>query len=181
MSEKKPTYWELLRHPKWQEKRLRVMQRAGFECENCGDKDTILNVHHTYYEKGKSPWEYPDESLRCLCESCHGNADELRRKLLRQLGLLTDTQLNQVLGFSIGLMLEEGSLDKSPEEENYEMLLGMIRVFLTLSGHQTKPVIDAMYKRCGRTGVVVTSDLMECCECSRVADEARPRDFNLIP
>lgn len=30
-----------------------------------------LHVHHTYYQKGKLPWEYPDSSLQCLCASCH--------------------------------------------------------------------------------------------------------------
>ncbi|MBK7212937.1 MAG: hypothetical protein IPH88_06500 [Bacteroidales bacterium] len=30
-----------------------------------------LNVHHEYYQDGKLPWEYPDESLHTLCSECH--------------------------------------------------------------------------------------------------------------
>lgn len=178
---KKPTYYELLRHPKWQEKRLRIMQRAGFECENCGDSESILNVHHTYYEKGKSPWEYPDESLRCLCDPCHGTADELRIKVLRQLGLLADHQLMQVLGFAIGLQMEEGSIRVSPEEDDYEVVLGMVRVYLTLSGHQTRPATDAIAEMCGRTGIVSSSDLFAACQCDQLAEAASGVPFELVP
>jgi hypothetical protein len=28
-------------------------------------------VHHEYYLPGKEPWEYPNEALIILCESCH--------------------------------------------------------------------------------------------------------------
>lgn len=180
MTAKKPTYWELLKHPKWQEKRLRIMQRAQFACENCGDKNSMLNVHHTYYERGLNPWEYPDDSLRCLCEACHGQADELRIRVLRQLGLLSDAQLLEVCGFAAALMMESGLQDRT-SEDSYEELRGMVRVFLTLSGHQTEPPIKAMYERCGRTGVVYSKDLFECCDCDALADAARPRSFDLIP
>lgn len=30
-----------------------------------------LNVHHKYYIKGKLPWDYEDDALITLCESCH--------------------------------------------------------------------------------------------------------------
>lgn len=30
-----------------------------------------LEVHHTYYTYGKSAWEYPNEALITLCNSCH--------------------------------------------------------------------------------------------------------------
>lgn len=30
-----------------------------------------LNVHHRYYIKGNKPWEYSDDALITLCESCH--------------------------------------------------------------------------------------------------------------
>jgi hypothetical protein len=64
-------FFELYRHPKWQEKRLEIMNDANFTCERCGSKEKTLNVHHRYYEKGKKPWQYPNESLDCLCEDCH--------------------------------------------------------------------------------------------------------------
>lgn len=37
------------------------------------DKSYYLQVHHKYYQKGKLPWEYPDEALTALCWECHEN------------------------------------------------------------------------------------------------------------
>lgn len=61
----------MLRDPKWQRLRLKIMERDDFQCTFCGDRTTTLNVHHKYYDKGKNPWEYPEESLLTLCEHCH--------------------------------------------------------------------------------------------------------------
>jgi hypothetical protein len=30
-----------------------------------------LHIHHTYYQKGRLPWEYPNNSLDTLCWLCH--------------------------------------------------------------------------------------------------------------
>lgn len=30
-----------------------------------------LHVHHTYYQQGRRPWEYPSEDLITLCGDCH--------------------------------------------------------------------------------------------------------------
>lgn len=54
------SYYDLFKHPKWQKKRLKILELAGFECERCGAKNKTLHVHHKYYEKGLKPWEYPD-------------------------------------------------------------------------------------------------------------------------
>ena len=68
------TYYEKLKDPRWQKKRLEVMSRAKFSCQVCGDKTRTQNVHHGYYEKGLEPWEYPLDTLWCLCEPCHKEA-----------------------------------------------------------------------------------------------------------
>jgi len=66
------SWFEQLKDPRWQKKRLEIMNRDRFECICCGeDKGLQLHVHHTYYGKGKAPWEYPDDSLETLCEECH--------------------------------------------------------------------------------------------------------------
>jgi 5-methylcytosine-specific restriction endonuclease McrA len=85
----KPNYWELLKDPRWQQMRLRVMEREGFTCQDCEDKTATLNVHHTYYEKGNAPWEYPEDSLHCLCETCHKRAEAERILLLKAAGALS--------------------------------------------------------------------------------------------
>jgi hypothetical protein len=101
----KPTYYELLKHPNWQRKRLEVMERAGFRCEECDGDGTTLNVHHSYYEKGCDPWDYPTESLHCLCEACHKEADEVRRSIQRQIGKLSLAGMRELFGYACGLSM----------------------------------------------------------------------------
>ena len=67
----KQNYWEKLRDPRWQRKRLEIMDRDSFTCVSCGDNDNTLNVHHKTYKKGSEPWEYNDENFITLCEDCH--------------------------------------------------------------------------------------------------------------
>lgn len=67
-------YQELLRDPRWQRKRLEVMNRFNFRCAACKRGDRELHVHHRYYVTGRLPWEYPDSAFVCLCEPCHGLA-----------------------------------------------------------------------------------------------------------
>jgi len=47
-------YWQKLQDPRWQRKRLEILNRAEFCCESCGDTESQLQVHHGYYEKGKA-------------------------------------------------------------------------------------------------------------------------------
>lgn len=67
----KPTrhkqYFELLKSPKWQRKRLEIMDRDDFACVRCDERESELQVHHAYYEANRDPWDYPDESLSTLC------------------------------------------------------------------------------------------------------------------
>ena len=92
------TYQQKLRLPEWQKKRLEIMIRDGFKCRECGDAKSTLNVDHGYYEKDRMPWEYPDESLRTLCEDCHGKIEELRKQIKKAMGALDLRGLNRALG-----------------------------------------------------------------------------------
>lgn len=65
------TYSDKLKDPRWQRKRLEIMQRDDFTCRNCGAKDKTLNIHHIRYLKGLEPWEYKEFYLVTLCEECH--------------------------------------------------------------------------------------------------------------
>lgn len=65
------TYLQLLRDPRWQKKRLEIFQRDGWACTKCYNENEELHVHHARYFKGKAPWEYPDQLLSTLCDSCH--------------------------------------------------------------------------------------------------------------
>jgi len=68
---KRSEFFAKYRHPNWQKKRLEVMSEAGFVGAQCGNKDVTLNVHHKFYVRGRSPWEYDNKDLECLCETCH--------------------------------------------------------------------------------------------------------------
>lgn len=72
----KKTYYEKLKDPRWQKKRLEVMEFNDFTCELCGDSEQTLNIHHKEYFKGLEPWEYEIGQLSCICETCHESAHE---------------------------------------------------------------------------------------------------------
>lgn len=67
----KKSYWEKLKDPRWQKKRLEALAKADFACEYCYDHDSTLHVHHKQYFKGREPWEYDVKQLAVLCEACH--------------------------------------------------------------------------------------------------------------
>ena len=69
----KDVYREALRKPKWQRKRLKIMERDGWKCSACAADDKNLQVHHLRYlpDSWNKPWESPDEDLVTLCEDCH--------------------------------------------------------------------------------------------------------------
>ena len=70
---KSPDYQESLKDPRWQRKRLRIMENAEWSCEDCGRRDKELQVHHCHYIRAFrfEPWSYPDELLICVCADCH--------------------------------------------------------------------------------------------------------------
>lgn len=75
-------YSDLLKHPKWQKKRLEILNRDNFSCQRCFDDESMLIVHHLFYRKNKNPWEYPNFALVTLCQDCHESEhdfDELNK------------------------------------------------------------------------------------------------------
>lgn len=125
----KPTYWELLRHPNWQRKRLEVLKREDFKCQVCGTEDQTLHVHHTYYEKGLAPWEYPDQSLKVVCEPCHERAQFALTELHRQMGRLEISEIDKLLGYAFGLELSGNSPVERFTVFSHSFALGLAAVF----------------------------------------------------
>lgn len=65
--ERWPTY-----PPDWDSRRERVLKRAGRECEECGEREDELDVHHkTPIAQGGL---HSPENLICLCRDCHERA-----------------------------------------------------------------------------------------------------------
>ncbi len=63
------TYAEKLKDPRWQKKRLSVLERDNWTCQMCYDSKETLHVHHKSYHG--EPWESPSKELVALCARCH--------------------------------------------------------------------------------------------------------------
>ena len=95
MTTTQTSYSEKLRDPRWQKKRLGVMERDGFACRDCGDSEKSLQVHHCFYAKG-DPWLTEDRFLMTLCCDCHQDRGELEQDAKRALGMIfSQLQNNQ--------------------------------------------------------------------------------------
>jgi len=64
------TYSDKLKDPRWQKKRLEIMERDKFTCQCCGDTTTELHVHHKKYT-AKNIWDEPNDNLSLICKHCH--------------------------------------------------------------------------------------------------------------
>lgn len=81
-------YSKKLKDSRWQKKRLEVLERDGWKCLRCNKGENggvCLHVHHSYYKKGKDPWEYDSESLSTLCADCHEKEPKSREYFLDQI------------------------------------------------------------------------------------------------
>jgi hypothetical protein len=98
------TYTEQLKHPKWQKRRLEILNRANFKCESCDDAEKTLHVHHKRYRKGAMAWEYDDSELTALCEDCHANETLLRNQLDDAIGQMRGGDLEMLVGFAEAML-----------------------------------------------------------------------------
>jgi hypothetical protein len=71
MIDRKSEYVQKLKDPRWQKKRLQIFERDEWACQICFDTKSTLIVHHRLYLPNTEPWDYPNELLVTLCESCH--------------------------------------------------------------------------------------------------------------
>jgi hypothetical protein len=101
-------YMKKLRDPRWQQKRLEIMQRDKFTCRGCKATTQTLHVHHVYYINNCNPWEYSESCLITLCDSCHEKETKLaldfRNNLiciLAERGLLWNDFQNLCAGFTL--------------------------------------------------------------------------------
>jgi hypothetical protein len=91
-----------LRDPRWQKKRLQLLESANWKCQDGGCRRWLhqhaehlidpppgdppsLEIHHLYYERGRDPWDYPDDAFLVLCDECHDKRSVVERKLKREL------------------------------------------------------------------------------------------------
>ena len=67
---RKKSYGEKLKDPRWQKKRLEILQRDNFTCRACESDTDTLHVHHVKYTSN-DPWNELGENLVTLCDECH--------------------------------------------------------------------------------------------------------------
>ena len=82
-------YGELLKDPRWQRKRLGILNRDHWTCQCCGTTTIELQVHHLRY--GVLPWEIEDKWLVTLCFECHSKVSkpaflsQIRKEIVQSL------------------------------------------------------------------------------------------------
>jgi hypothetical protein len=96
------SYADLLKDPRWQKKRLEVLEAAEWACAICDDKTKTLHVHHRRYRRGAKPWEYKLDELQSLCEKHHEEATKILKRfeaIVDEVKLLGSPDLEQAIGY----------------------------------------------------------------------------------
>lgn len=122
----KSTYWEKLKDPRWQKKRLEILSLHEFACQDCGSTEDTLHVHHPYYEKNKEPWDYDEDVLMCVCENCHQSAHQEENLFNEYVNKVKSGGSGRNLMFYAGLLAgfsHDGPFDL--EVINYEFAEGL--------------------------------------------------------
>lgn len=125
MSQDQPrtTYSEKLKDPRWQRRRLQILERDEWRCQGCSSASKTLHVHHRYYEAGKEPWEYADDALVTVCEDCHEEERTRRRDLeeellayLRRTLIVGDLEafLGSIRGLPVDVLMALARTDNHP-------------------------------------------------------------------
>jgi len=108
---KKPTYFDLLKDPRWQRKSAEIKQRDDYQCLDCEADDKTLTVHHCIYEWGKNPWEYDDSTLKTLCTGCHQSRSKLEKSIRQIMAVLPTEAVEQIHGYVLGQYIQSGLTD----------------------------------------------------------------------
>lgn len=138
------TYSEKLTDPRWQKRRLDILSLHKFTCEECGDKERTLHVHHCYYISGKSPWDYPDDALKSLCAYCHKERATAERLLLASVvGATTGELMNLSLSILEILQVKDGfegiitCLDEHEKEAKMDFQIQIADDYAAARGYLT--------------------------------------------
>jgi len=107
------SYSENYKNPKWQKKRLEVLNRDEFTCQSCHSTEKTLNIHHCVpYRKGAMPYDYKNDELVTFCEDCH---KEISEKIRYCMAIIMDRcwctssadEISKVIGTLNGIMPNE--------------------------------------------------------------------------
>jgi len=90
----KKSYSDKLKDPRWQKKRLEILERDHWACVVCGDKEETLHIHHIAYLYGKEPWDIPNGLLITMCECCHMD-DDIPGEIVKEIADILNTIWSQ--------------------------------------------------------------------------------------
>lgn len=152
------TYREKLLDPRWQRKRLEVLNRADFSCRRCGTRTETLHVHHGYYEKDVEPWDYPMDSLHCLCEFCHEIEQGLLAAAHRRLGRMLPQDIEAMLA-----IMDYFLLSYSPSDHGWPLVAESAAA---IAGLEYSTIYEVLAAR-DQNGVL---DYPRLCEAIRVRE-----------
>lgn len=114
------TYYEKLRDPRWQKRRLEIMKRDGFACRDCGDSKSTLNVHHCHY--AKTPWEANEKVLLTVCEDCHATRQSLEDDCRHFLGLIFAKIANHPDDDALSILAKDMHVAANSDEVNIRII-----------------------------------------------------------
>lgn len=134
------SYAELLRDPRWQRKRLEILERADFSCERCEEREKPLHVHHRRYAKSGKPWDVEASDLEALCETCHQRATALNAELKAAVAVLDEWDLEQLVGYAQGLAVRAAPALSKVTVRNAEHADGVAAAW----GLNTESLIEAL-------------------------------------
>jgi hypothetical protein len=146
-------FWEKYKDPRWQRRRLEVMQNANFCCEGCASAEKSLNVHHKFYRRGRDPWQYNDYELMCLCEECHETWHWVKENFNVALQGIDFAAYREVVGYAIGVSLRGAHPETELWFKSDEGKRGAARA-LGLSE-------DEVRRACGANGFITAGGLQK--------------------
>lgn len=120
---KKTTYSKKLLDPRWQKKRLKIMERDEFTCQSCGNKNETLQVHHFVYNG--NPWDANDSDLITYCDNCHEKYTITYNSIKKELSRIRDIDtlmsvLNTVKSYN-NIHVESKSIEVIPTIKEYKL------------------------------------------------------------
>lgn len=123
------TYADKLRDPRWQKKRLEILEKHDWTCDGCGHTTKSLNVHHRWYKAKQDPWNYEDHWYSVLCCDCHDyehqseNSIQLIIDFLFRIGITN----NELVAF-------RECLKQISENQNIDAKEEMVNLWMKISG-----------------------------------------------
>jgi 5-methylcytosine-specific restriction endonuclease McrA len=104
-----------LKDPRWQRKRLEILTRDNFTCQECFSTVKELNVHHLVYRR-RDPWDYPNYCYQTLCVECHKERQELTDKIVDAMRLALKNIKTPMLMISAQRICNEAMIELEATE-----------------------------------------------------------------